>query len=123
MRPLTDAVVALVILAAPPAVLTLWMLLLNRRDRRRAAISATAGACCRELGLRSMIAVDVSAAVWTRRARVTLDMRLCDASDVWRVVESLRTRLPRGATLRIVATGSSTLPRSISSHRDVVTLL
>ena len=33
-------------------------------------------------------AVDVSAAVWTRRARVTLDMRLCDASDVWRVVES-----------------------------------
>jgi len=88
MRPLTDAVVALVILAAPPAVLTLWMLLLNRRDRRRAAISATAGACCRELGLRSMIAVDVSAAVWTRRARVTLDMRLCDASDVWRVVES-----------------------------------
>jgi hypothetical protein len=34
-----------------------------------------------------MVALDVSAGVWTRRARVTLDMRLCTAADIWRLVD------------------------------------
>jgi hypothetical protein len=122
MTPLADAVVAVVIVGTPPTLLTLWMLLLNRRDRRRAAIAATVGGCCRALGLSGMVALDVSAGVWTRRARVTLDMRLCAAADIWRMVELLRMRLPRGVTLRIVVAGSSTLARSIYFHRDVLML-
>jgi hypothetical protein len=120
MRALADAVTAILILMAPPALLTVWMLLLNRRDGRRAEIGAIAGACCRELGLRGMVAVDVSAALWTRRARVTIDMRLCNAVEVWRVVDSLHTQLPRSVTLRIIAAASSPTPYSISFGRDAL---
>jgi hypothetical protein len=120
MRPLADAVIAILILVAPPALLTVWMLLLNVRDGRQAAIGAIAGACCRELGLRGMVAVDVSAALWTRRARVTIDMRLCNAVKVWRVVESLDTQLPPTARLRIIAAASSSTPYSISFGRDAL---
>jgi hypothetical protein len=104
MTPLAEAGFALAVLAVPVAVLTLWMLRLNHRDRRAAAIRATIGACCSELGLRGMIAVDVGAGVWTRRARVTLDMRLCGAEQVWLVIARAHTLLPTHATLRVVTT-------------------
>ena len=122
MSPLTDAALGLLVLAAPSAVLTMWMLLLNRRDRRADPIRAATAACCTQLGLRGMVAVDVTIGILTRRLRVTLDMRLCFVTDIWRLMNETQTRLPRGATLRIVASVSIAGRRPASFQYAVVTV-
>jgi hypothetical protein len=106
----------------PIALLAASMFLLNRRDRRRDALEATIGVCLAELGLRGAVAVDVGVGVWLGGPRVMLDMRLCSAQHVWRVIERLHPRLPRGAGLWIVATGPSSQPPT-AFHRAVVALL
>ena len=110
MTPFRDIAVGLVVLTTPLSLLTLWMLLLNRRDRHRDALEAIVGVCCAELGLRGAIAVDVRVAIYRRWPNVGVDMRLCTTDEMWEVIERVRPRLPRRATLRVVA--------SCASHRQ-----
>jgi hypothetical protein len=107
MKALGDAALALIIVATPVVLITLWMLLLNARDRRDAALRAVIGQCCSELGLRGIVGVDVTVGACRRTSRVTLDMRLCTAADVCRVIDLLEPRLPRGVIPWIVVTGPS----------------
>jgi len=118
-----ESLLALVVVAAAIALPTLALIRLNRRDRRRDALQATIGVCLRELGLRGMIAVQVSIGVWLGGARVTLDMRLCAAQHVWQVIDRVHPVLPRGATLRIVASSPCRAQPSSPFHRAVVAVL
>jgi hypothetical protein len=54
-----------------------------------------------------MVGVDVTVGACRRTSRVTLDMRLCTAADVCRVIDLLEPRLPRGVIPWIVVTGPS----------------
>ena len=107
MNALGDAALMLLVVAVPVVLIAVWMALLNARDGRDAALRAVIGQCCSELGLRGMVGVDVSVGVCRRRTRVTLDMRLCTAADVCRVIDVLESRLPRGVIPWIVVTGLS----------------
>ncbi|PYN20902.1 MAG: hypothetical protein DMD76_22835 [Candidatus Rokuibacteriota bacterium] len=118
-----ESLPALAVVAAVVALPTFALLRLNRRDRRRDALQATLGVCLRELGLRGMIAVQVSIGVWPGGARVTLDMRLCAAQHVWQVIDRVHPVLPRGATLRVVASSPCRAQPSSPFHRAVVAVL
>ena len=118
-----DSLLALAVVAAAVALPTIALLRLNRRDRRRDALQATIGVCLRELGLRGMIAVQVSVGVWLGGARVTLDMRFCAAQHVWQLIDRVHPVLPKGATLRVVMTSPYHARPSSPLHRAVVQVL
>jgi len=107
----------------PLVLMAAWMALLNRRDRRRDAIEAMVGVCCAELGLRGAFAVHVRVGALSGAIHVVLDMRLCTAGAVWQAIERLPSRLPRRASLRIVATGPRHRPRTLALERAVVAVL
>ena len=112
-----------VIAFGPLVLMAAWMALLNGRDRRRDAIEATVGACCAGLGLRGAFAVHVRVGALSGAIRVVLDMRLCTTGEVWQVVDRLPPRLPRRASLRIVAAGPRHRPRTLALERAVVAVL
>jgi len=107
----------------PLVLMALWMALLNRRDRRRGALEATVGACCAELGLRGAFAVQARVGTLVGDVRVVLDMRLCTMGEVWQVMERLGPRLPRRASLVIVATGPPRRAGWVPIQRAVVAVL
>ena len=122
MKALGDAALALVVVAMPVVLITLWMLLLNARDRRDAALRAVIGQCCSELGLRGMVGVDVTGGACRRTSRVALDMRLCTAADICRLIDLLEPRLPQGVIPWIVVTGPSrsSCAEPLSAQRPAV---
>jgi hypothetical protein len=124
MKALADATLALLVVAVPAVLIAIWMALLNGRDRRDAALRAVIGECCSELGLRGMVGVHITVGVCRRSDRVTLDMRLCTAADVCRVIDALETHLPRGVIPWIVVTGlslpSCAEPLSLAAPRGLI---
>ena len=98
-----SAWLGLAVAVGPLGLLVLWVVLLNRRDRRRDALEAIVGACSAALGLRGAFAVHARVGTLLGGSRVVLDMRLCDAAEVWQVLERLPPQLPPRAALWIVA--------------------
>ena len=90
---------------AGPVIVVLW--LLNRRDRRQAALEtaivSAVAAVDRHPELAGNVAIWVDVGLW-RRARVTLDMRLCEACHAWPMVERFVPLVPPRTTLRVLTT-------------------
>lgn len=91
--------------------------LLNRRDRRQAALVASVCGTFSGQALRSDVAIRVRCALFSRRAVVTVDLRVWSREEIWEAMTRLRRRLPSSVQLRLDGTMEPALRTRLTVER------
>ncbi len=114
LRDVSMLAFSLVVGVAPVVAL---VVLLNRRDRRDAALFADACGAFSSQALRSDVAIQVCGRLFSRRAVVTVDMRIGSREEIWDAMTRLRRRLPPRVQLRVDGTMEPALRTRLTVER------
>ncbi len=96
--------------------------LLNRRDRREGALFADACGAFSGQTLRSDVAIRVRCGLISRRALVTVDLRIWSREEIWDAMTRLRCRLPPWVRLRLDGTMEPALRTRLTVERVELSL-